>query len=94
MHGLCVVLHLQRTRLAKLLNDFLLEMERGLAGEESSMKMITSYVTQLATGSETGAVSTSAVVACWSMSISHDIVLLYDVRVCLVTVLRGGPGRL
>ena len=40
----------------KLLNDFLLEMERGLAGEESSMKMITSYVTQLATGTEAGRV--------------------------------------
>ena len=48
---------LQKTRLLKLLNDFLLEMDRGLSDEESSIKMIPSYVTQLATGTEAGAVS-------------------------------------
>jgi len=41
-------------RLLKLLNDFILEMERGLSGEESSMKMIPSFVSNLATGRETG----------------------------------------
>jgi hexokinase len=38
----------------KLLNDFIAEMDRGLSGEESSMKMIPSYVTQLAAGNEAG----------------------------------------
>jgi hexokinase len=46
----------QTPRLLKLLNDFILEMERGLSDEESSMKMIPSYVTNLSTGREAGPV--------------------------------------
>lgn len=46
-------------RLKVLLNDFVKEMERGLAGEESSLKMIPSFVTELPTGEECGTV--------WSM---------------------------
>lgn len=36
------------------MNSFIDEMRRGLCGEESSIKMIPSYVTSLPTGSETG----------------------------------------
>jgi Hexokinase len=43
----------------KLLNDFIAEMDRGLSGEESSIKMIPSYVTQLAAGDEAGHVRVS-----------------------------------
>eukprot|EP01138_Halocafeteria_seosinensis_P002329 gb/GECG01002386.1/.p1 GENE.gb/GECG01002386.1/~~gb/GECG01002386.1/.p1 ORF type:complete len:1013 (+),score=120.11 gb/GECG01002386.1/:1-3039(+) len=45
---------LQTDRLKTLMNDFLEEMDRGLAGEESSLKMIPSFVTEMPTGKETG----------------------------------------
>lgn len=64
-------------RLAEIRNAMLDEMERGLAGAESSLKMIPSYVVHLPNGDEVG--------SAWAMDLGGT-----NVRVVEVPLLGGG----